>query len=293
MIQRFFVVGHFETERAPQAGVEQVRRANVGQSREHARAHAGVASIEIGEQRVDLAALLVGLGATQAAGQDREGQVRGELRDVVFRTVNEGTDHNVLAIVGDELGGHGLELPGEYQVEHEGDDDIVAVVAESDLVAAKLGSDAVEHGASKARAHGAVRFTFGDDGAHSGVGVIEHDAQSVIVRAHVLGERSGVVARLALIDVNGEEREPNGRTRGEGREQVVENVAVFAARHGDEDAVAFLDHVEAERSASDGTREFAFESIDVGHAVCLRAEERGSKHDGARAGGVAWRACAG
>ena len=55
LVERFFVVGHFETERAPQAGVEQVRRANIRQGSEHARANAGVASIEIGEQRVDLA----------------------------------------------------------------------------------------------------------------------------------------------------------------------------------------------------------------------------------------------
>src|SRR6266403_2792970 len=113
---------------------------------------------EIGEKAADDLALQVLLRSAKIARQDRKpllGRVRS---DVVLRAVDERADDGVRAVVGDELRGHRLELSRKEEIQEEGDDDVVAVVAERDLGAAELGGEPVEDPAAKARAERTVRF---------------------------------------------------------------------------------------------------------------------------------------
>jgi hypothetical protein len=106
------------------------------------------------------------------------------------------------AVVGDELGGHRLELPGEDQVEHQGHDGVVAVVAEGDLGAAELDGEAVEDAAAQAGAEGAVGLALGDLVGDDRVGVLADHAEIVAPCRHVLLEEVAGVAGVALIDVD-------------------------------------------------------------------------------------------
>ena len=65
----------------------------------------------------------------------------GIARDVALGHVGERADDDVAAVIRQQLRCHGLQAPAEEQVQKEGLDDVVAVVAEGDLGDAVLGGD--------------------------------------------------------------------------------------------------------------------------------------------------------
>ena len=83
----------------------------------------------------------------------------GERADVLLGAVDERADDDVRPPSATSFGGIDGELPGEDQVQEQRLEDVVAVVAEGDLVAAELLGDAIEDAAAQARAERAVRLS--------------------------------------------------------------------------------------------------------------------------------------
>ena len=120
----------------------------------------------------------------------------------LFGAVDERADDHVLAVVGDELGRHRLELTREEEIEQQRHEHVVAVVAERDLGAAELGREAVEDAAAQARAERAVRLPLGDLLGDDGVRVLLHHAEVVPALCMYSVEQVPRVPGVALVDVD-------------------------------------------------------------------------------------------
>jgi len=78
--------------------------------------------------------------------------VGGVARDGRLADIGQRPDHDVPAVLAQELGRHGLQSPAEEQVQEQRLDDVVAMMAERDLRHAVLGREAVQGAAAQARA---------------------------------------------------------------------------------------------------------------------------------------------
>jgi hypothetical protein len=136
---------------------------------------------------------------------------------------------------------HALDLPVEEEVQQQGLDEVVGVVAEGDLVAAQLVRIFVERPSAQARAERAERLPGldllldreVDPGAPHLVGV-------PLARELVL-DQVGPEPRESLVDVQRDEIElhrgpPLGQT-----EEMEQRPGVLAARHADQDPISGLD----------------------------------------------------
>ena len=81
----------------------------------------------------------------------------------VLADVHQRPNHDMRAIVGDQLGRHGLERAGEEQVEQQRFDEVVGMMAERDLGRADLRGDPVQHAAPQPRAQRARRLVGVED----------------------------------------------------------------------------------------------------------------------------------
>ena len=201
-------------------------------------------AIPFAQHRLDVLALQVFLRAAQIARDDRKLPHLGPAFEVFFFHIGERADDDVLAVIGDELGRHGLELAAEEHVQESGFEDVVAMMAERDLGRAEFARHAVKHTASQPRAQGASGLAFGHHALHDRIGVLIfdvmlHAALSQIFWQHILGE-----TRLALIEIDRDDVEMQRRAFAQREQDVEQTEAVLAAGHADHDAVAFFDHVE-------------------------------------------------
>jgi hypothetical protein len=96
------------------------------------------------------------LRAAQVARDDRERELGGERGDVAPRALDQRPDDVEPIVVGAVARRHRLQLAAVEQVEQEGLERVVAVVAERDLVAAEALGGGVEDAAAQARAQRAV-----------------------------------------------------------------------------------------------------------------------------------------
>src|SRR5690606_2245724 len=107
-------------------------------------------ALPVPQHLFDRLTLKILLGTTEIAGNDGELLVRRVLGQVRFPAVGHGTDDNVASVVRQELGWHGLEPAAIEEIEKEGLDDVVLVVAEGDLVCTDLFREAVQGAATQA-----------------------------------------------------------------------------------------------------------------------------------------------
>jgi hypothetical protein len=215
--------------------------------------------LQLLEEQAHLFALEVLLRAAKIAREDREALRRRVGRDVALGAVDEWPDHDVLSVVGEELGRHRLELSRKREVEEQRDQRVVTVMAERDLVAAHLLRERVEDPASEAGAEGAVGLALGDLGGDDAVRVLLNEPERVPARGHEIDEHVRRVARVALIDVDRCHSELHGRPGRERREQVVQRVAVLAPGDRTEDVVSLLDQREIRDGATHRTHELLLE----------------------------------
>src|SRR5262245_2901135 len=124
--------------------IEQVRWTHVAKRVEHDRANMRMVALELREQVRHRVALEPLLRATQVAWDDREGLLCGERGDLGLGTLDERPDHLEAAVVGAIARRHRLELAAVEQIEQEGLERIVAVMAERDLVAPEALGGGVE-----------------------------------------------------------------------------------------------------------------------------------------------------
>ena len=126
---------------------------------------------------------------------------------IVLAHIRQGPNDDVASIVTQEFGGHAFQGPTKKQVEHEGLQDVVSVVAQGNLGGPQAMRDVVECASAKATAQAAHGRAWTDLGLHNGVGVllldVVIDAQTIQVTGqHVLGK-----AGLLLIQINGKDLE--------------------------------------------------------------------------------------
>jgi len=126
-------------------------------------------------------------------------------------------------------------LPGQR-------DDVVSVVAESDLCAALFDGDRVKYPAAEPRTKRAERFALGDVGFDDRVSVFLNypviDAKLFKIIWQHLGRKAG----LLLVEINGEDVKIYRCPAANVEQQVEHRVAVLSARKADHHPVALGDH---------------------------------------------------
>ena len=121
--------------------------------------------------------LQIFLAAAQRAGNDRELAVGCPLHQVFFSHIGQRADHDVLAVVTDQLGRHAFESAAKKQVQKEGLQDVVAVVAQRDFGRAQRIGDPVQDAPPQATAQAAHRLTLGYFVLDDGIGVLVFDVK--------------------------------------------------------------------------------------------------------------------
>ena len=146
------------------------------------------------------------------------------------------------AVVGHQPGRHALELPGEKQVEKEGLEDVVAVMAKGDFGGAEFVSHPIEDAAAQARTQRAHRAALGDHPLDDRVGVLVFDVKGHIERAQIVGQDMLGKAGLLLVEVDRDDLEGHRRACTQREQQIEQGIAVLAARDADHHLVTRFDH---------------------------------------------------
>ena len=183
------------------------------------------------------------MAAAQGAGNDGELAVRRPANQIFFGHVGHGANHDVTAIVADQLGGHAFELAAEKHVQEKGLNDVVTVVTQRDFGDLQLVGHAVQNAPAQAAAQAAHGFAFRNHLLHDAVGVLRFDVKR---HAHLLQVlRQDVVRKtgLLLVQVDRDQLKFDRRALLHLEQDVEHGVAVFAARDANHHAVAFFDHV--------------------------------------------------
>ncbi len=206
---------------------------------------------------------VLGWDAHRLHGRDRDTSAGREVRQAFLGAVDERPYDHVSAVVAGQTRRHGCELSGEEEVEQKGLQGVFPVVTERDLGAPEFVRDPVENGTAQASAHGAGDSSRGDGFLHDAVGVLSHDAMVETVFGQPCPKGLGIVPRLALVQVHGEQLEVDGRAAAQGFEQEQQRVAVLTARERDHDAIAGRDQLEIRDGPAGVVEELA---LRVGYA---------------------------
>ena len=191
---------------------------------------------------LDLFPLQVLLRPAQRAGNERKLRRLCIAREIALADIRERPDHDMPAIVGDELRRHRLQLAAVEQVQEERREHVVAMMTERDLRGAKLAGNAVQRAATQPRAQRAHRCTFGDQPLDDTVGVLLDDAERHAAALEIAWQHVGGEARLFLIKVDGNKLEGLRRAPLQRQQDIEQAVAILAARQADHDAIVGVDH---------------------------------------------------
>ena len=169
----------------------------------------------------------------------------------------------MVAVVGGQLGRHRLHLAAEEHVQEERVDDVVAVVAQRDLVGAQLLGRAVDHAAAQARAQRARRLALGhlllDDRIR--VRLDDHILHAQLLQ--VVGQHLFRKARLLLIEVHRDQFEIDRRALLQRHQHRQHRVRILAAGQAHEDGVAVFNHVEVADGAANLRLQSGFEAVEI------------------------------
>ena len=217
---------------------------HVLQGAEHDLDATGALALPLLQHLLDHLALQVLLRTAQVAGDDGKFLELAVGLDIGLGTIGQRADHHVAAIVGEQLGRHGLERAAVEHVEEEGFQNVVAVVPQRHLGRTDLVGVGVQGATTQARAQRAGGLALGDLLFHHRVGVllddvVLHTNGFQIGRQHMLGETG-----LLLIHVHRDDLELDRRHLLQVQQHVEHGVAVLAAGQADHHLVAILDHVE-------------------------------------------------
>src|SRR3546814_12474760 len=110
------------------------------------------------------------------------------------------------------------------QVQEEGAQDVVAVMAQGNLCGAQLRGYPVQNAAPQARAQRTRGFSFRNDARDDGVGVLVFDMKGYVYRAQVVWQYVLGKARLFLVQVDSDDVEIDGRSGLERQQDVQHGV---------------------------------------------------------------------
>jgi hypothetical protein len=161
------------------------------------------------------------------------------------------------------------------QVQEQGLDDVVAVVAERDLGEAFPLGVGVERAAAQPRAEPAHGLALGHHALDHAVGVLLEDLERHADLLQVPRQHVGVVAGLLLVEVHRHQFEAHRRLGPELQQDVEHPVGVLATGQADHHLVAVLDHVEV----GDGLADLAPQALGQLVELVLRLARIGGGHD--------------
>ena len=220
--------GGFDVLEVVPAVVHQVRGHHVVQRGEHALDAARVLLFPVAQHVANLLALQVLLAAAQGTGDDGKLTVRGPARQVFLSHVGQRPDHDVAAIVADQLGRHTLELAAKEHVQEKSLQHVVTVVAQRDLGHLELVGHPVQDAAAQPAAQAAHGLALGDHLFDNAVSVLRLDVKRHAELLQV--GRQDVIrkARLLLVQVDRNQLKVDWRPRLELEQNVQHAVAVFS-----------------------------------------------------------------
>ncbi|EXI77664.1 MAG: hypothetical protein AW12_03101 [Candidatus Accumulibacter sp. BA-94] len=146
-------------------------------------------------------------------------------------------------VVGEQFGRHRLELAGEEEVEEQGMDDIITMVAQRNLVGTEFPGGAINDAAAQAGAQRAGRLAFRDGVLDDRVSVLLDDPVVDPDLLQVSGQHLCREAGLLLVEVHGDQAEIDRRTLAKRHQHRQQGVGVLAAGDADQNGVAVLDHL--------------------------------------------------
>ena len=205
--------------------------------------------------------------------------MRGPAREVFLGHVGQRPDHDVTAVIADQLWRHALELAAKEHVQEKGLQHVVAVVAQRDLGHLELVGHPVQDAAAQPAAQAAHGLALGDHLFDNAVGVLRLDvkrhAQLLEVGRQDVIRKTG----LLLVQVDRYQFKVNRRAGLEFEQDIEHAVTVFAARDADHHPVTSLDHVEINNRLPDLAAQAFFElvgfALDFEGAARLRRQGRG------------------
>ncbi len=231
---------------------------------------------ELGDELLDPLPLQVRLQGAGALGDHREAELRGAGGDVRLGDVGERSNHHVATVVGAEPRRHRLELPGVEEVQEQGLDDVVAVVAEGDLGGTELDRDVVEDAAPEPRAEHAGGVPRPQPLLDDPVDVLADDPVGHALTLEVRLEDVHREPGGAVIEVHGDEGERERRTPRNAAEQSEQDQRVLAAAHADHHVIVRLQQPEVGAGARHLRREPALEAAPThrGRSAARRTARR-------------------
>ena len=147
------------------------------------------------------------------------------------------------AIVGYQLGGHGLEFAAKQEVEKQGMYDVVAMMPERDLVGTEFLGRTIDDATAQTRTERAGRLALGNLFLDDRIRILLDDAVLDTQAAQISRKHVGGETRLLLIQIHCNQAKIHRRTLTQGHQCRQHGVGILAAGQADENGVAVLDHV--------------------------------------------------
>lgn len=232
------------------AGIHQMRGRYPLHAHEDVVDPAGTLSIPLSNERLELRTFLVFSGAAKPFSDQWVVSDFGHFFSFVFSDVGKRSNDDMAAIVASQNGRHAFKTPSVEDIEEKGAHDVVHVVTECNLRAAKLVGNAIENATAQSRAKGTDILAVRNQSLDDRVGVLILNVVRHPAVFQVRPQRLNGELRDMLMDVDGDEREVDWSSCLERFQRLKQYEAVLAAAHGDKDFVSILDHAEVGDSFS-------------------------------------------
>jgi hypothetical protein len=200
--------------------------------------------LDVGKHRLHGVALQAVLAAAQVAGDDRERHRLGEARQIGLGAKAERAQHRHVALVVHQLRRHRRQPAAMEQVEEEGLQNVLAVVAEHKRRAPLLPRDAIEMAAPEPRAQRAIGAVFRNLVGDDRIGVLMLDAVGNPVRLQEIRQDVLGKVRLALVEVARDELDGQQAAPFQVEQQREQPVGILAARQRHQPALTRPHHRE-------------------------------------------------
>ena len=207
-----------------------MRRTGVHECAKQLLPASGIARFPFVEHRLDLSPLQSFLAAAEITGNDGILHRPGEFFAVVLRHMRKRAIDKQIAVLVDELGWHRRQPCSVKEVEHEGLENVVAVMAQNDGAAALLPRDPIQDSAAQPGTERTVGFSLWYFFRDYGIGILEFYSMRNPSPFEEFGQNGRGEAWLALVKIAGEEFHRQKPAPLQFMKHSQHGVAVLAAR---------------------------------------------------------------
>ncbi|ENN89185.1 hypothetical protein RHSP_62606 [Rhizobium freirei PRF 81] len=224
--------------------VKQMRWIHMRQRAQHRILAAWHAPLDIRKHVLHGIALQPVLRATEIAGNDRKLHGGSEFGKIVFRRIGERTQQHQVALVIEKLRRHGSQPAAMEEVHEEGFENILAMMAEHQRVAAFFAGDAIEIAAAQARTERAIGCPLRHFLLHDRIGIAILNTMRDTNLRQIFRQNMLRKIRLALIEIAGNQFDGQQPAPFEIEQQRQQTIGILAAGEPDEPALLALQHLE-------------------------------------------------